>query len=187
MDNQCNGHKEEKHKSTHSIQNKLAPFNPTSTSGISTALKLLQLSPNDTLLDIGCGDGRLLIEACKSTPNVQCYGIEYDEVFYNRANTTIQIEGLKDSVTIIHGDIVDVYEEQRNEENNWFYNINAIFLYLVPDGVRKIKNMLEEIIHQSKKKHDKIRIVTYMFSISYWDPICVERTDKGCPVYYYEV
>ena len=41
---------------------KLAPFNPTSTEAIKIALDLLELKDNDILYDLGCGDGRLLIE-----------------------------------------------------------------------------------------------------------------------------
>jgi len=41
---------------------KLAPFNPTSTEAIKIALDLLELKDNDVLYDLGCGDGRLLIE-----------------------------------------------------------------------------------------------------------------------------
>ena len=41
---------------------KLAPFNPTSTEAIQIALDLLELKDDDVLYDLGCGDGRLLIE-----------------------------------------------------------------------------------------------------------------------------
>ena len=41
---------------------KLAPFNPTSTEAIQIALDLLELQDGDVLYDLGCGDGRLLIE-----------------------------------------------------------------------------------------------------------------------------
>jgi cyclopropane fatty-acyl-phospholipid synthase-like methyltransferase len=41
---------------------KLAPFNPTSNEAIQIALDLLELKDDDVLYDLGCGDGRLLIE-----------------------------------------------------------------------------------------------------------------------------
>jgi hypothetical protein len=41
---------------------KLAPYNPTNMDAVTLALQMLQLSPHDVLYDLGCGDGRLLIE-----------------------------------------------------------------------------------------------------------------------------
>jgi hypothetical protein len=41
---------------------KLAPYNPTSIEAIYIALELLELKDNDILYDLGCGDGRLLVE-----------------------------------------------------------------------------------------------------------------------------
>lgn len=41
---------------------KLAPFNPTGADAIAAAVDLLSLTGGDKLLDLGCGDGRLLVE-----------------------------------------------------------------------------------------------------------------------------
>ena len=41
---------------------KLAPFNPTNLDAIHVALDLLHLTSNDVVYDLGCGDGRFLIE-----------------------------------------------------------------------------------------------------------------------------
>lgn len=41
---------------------KLAPFNPTNIEAIHMALKLLNINSDDVLYDIGCGDGRCLVE-----------------------------------------------------------------------------------------------------------------------------
>lgn len=43
--------------------NKLAPFNPTCDECITAAFEMSALSAKDTLLDVGCGDGRLLVQA----------------------------------------------------------------------------------------------------------------------------
>jgi len=50
-----------------SADNKLAPFNPTCAEAVAVALSMAQLTPVDTLLDVGCGDGRLLVEVCGET------------------------------------------------------------------------------------------------------------------------
>ena len=47
---------------------KLAPFNPINIDCLKVALEMLgvkKLSAMSKLYDLGCGDGRVLIEACK--------------------------------------------------------------------------------------------------------------------------
>lgn len=43
--------------------NSLAPFNPTGDGAITSALDMLQPTEKDILYDIGCGDGRVLLQA----------------------------------------------------------------------------------------------------------------------------
>ena len=51
---------------------RLAPFNPTHETAIDIAIQLLGLSKNDILFDLGCGDGRFLIQAAKSISGLTC-------------------------------------------------------------------------------------------------------------------
>ena len=44
------------------VGEKLAPFNPTNVEAVVLALAMLELRDGDLLYDLGCGDGRLLIE-----------------------------------------------------------------------------------------------------------------------------
>jgi precorrin-6B methylase 2 len=41
---------------------KLAPYNPTNAECVSLALELLDIRDNDILYDLGCGDGRFLVQ-----------------------------------------------------------------------------------------------------------------------------
>lgn len=50
---------------------KLAPFLPTSQAGIDKALEFLEVGPGDTLLDLGCGDGRVICTAAERC--VECW------------------------------------------------------------------------------------------------------------------
>lgn len=59
----------------------------------------------------------------------------------------------------------------------------AIFLYLLPGGLRKIKPLLEEAMARRKN----LRIVSFMFAVPGWNPVAVDRRSKGeCAVYLYK-
>ena len=50
-----------------------APYLPTLRPQVRAALKLADLKPGDTLLELGCGDGRVLIAAARQGLNVVGY------------------------------------------------------------------------------------------------------------------
>jgi SAM-dependent methyltransferase len=71
---------------------RLAPFNPTSDDAIDVALQLAALREGDTLVDIGCGDGRVLVTAARRHAGVCAVGIEYDPAFATRARARVLAE-----------------------------------------------------------------------------------------------
>lgn len=48
---------------------KLAPFTPSGAGVLTHALDLLQLKESDVLVDLGCGDARLLVHAATEIGN----------------------------------------------------------------------------------------------------------------------
>lgn len=54
-----------------------------------------------------------------------------------------------------------------------------IFLYLVPDGLKKIQSIIEPLYEKG------VRIVTYIFSLPYITPIKIEHC-RGVKIYYYK-
>ena len=44
------------------VGQKLAPYNPTNPDCLQIAIDLLEIIPGDVVYDLGCGDGRFLVE-----------------------------------------------------------------------------------------------------------------------------
>lgn len=137
----------------------LAPFNPTDNGAISQVVKLANFSETDVLCDLGCGDGRVLINAVKNSPLQRAIGIEYDEVYFKRAKEAVIKEGLEDKISIIYGDanVVDTSD------------VTVFFVYLVPEGLRKIRTK----IIQSLKLNSSCRVLSNIFSIPDVPPTAV--------------
>jgi hypothetical protein len=49
------------------VGTKLAPFTPSGDGVLAHALDLLQLTAQDVLFDLGCGDARMLVHAAQAT------------------------------------------------------------------------------------------------------------------------
>jgi precorrin-6B methylase 2 len=142
------------------IGRKLAPYNPTNIDACLVGLEMLSITKDDVIYDLGCGDARFLIEACLRYPDIRATGVEYDKSLCNRAVECIRNRRsslISDRVTINHDNVL----------NADFLDATAIFIYLVPEGMRALKGKL---IQQLEKG---ARVVTYVFSIPELTPIHV--------------
>lgn len=88
-------------------------------------LEVVKPTPKDLLYDIGCGDGRILIEAVK-TYKCKAYGIEIDPAVADLARKRIRDAGL--NINVLTGDATK-------------YNLKAatiVTMYLHEDTMKKI-------------------------------------------------
>lgn len=70
------------------------------------ALEVLQLTRQDTLADIGCGDGNVLIAACERY-GCRGLGIEIDPARARIARRRVRDAGLGSQITIVTGDAAE--------------------------------------------------------------------------------
>jgi 16S rRNA A1518/A1519 N6-dimethyltransferase RsmA/KsgA/DIM1 with predicted DNA glycosylase/AP lyase activity len=111
---------------------------------VQSAIEALQIEPSDIVYDIGAGDGRFVIKCAQST-GVRCVGVEIDETRHELAVQAIESAGLGSLVSMVCANALELdYSEA-----------TALFLYLIPRGLRLIAPLLQKIPHP-------IRVVTYM-------------------------
>ena len=178
--------------------NILAPFNPISESAMTVALELLQLGPNDILFDLGAGDGRLLIHAATTIPGLRCVGIEIDSKFVDRSRSCIEAlpADVSSRLQMRLGDALAVAEVTSESstidtihlcDELTMHDATALFLFLVPNGLKLVRQLLEQVVARHRKEGRRFRVVAYMFHIPGWEPTVVNRNTKaGSPVYLYD-
>lgn len=76
---------------------------PTSFEVVNDMVGLLGLKRDDVLVDLGCGDGRILIAAVESS-GCKAVGVEIDAQRAEVARRKVREAGLGDSITIVTGD-----------------------------------------------------------------------------------
>src|SRR5258708_3093515 len=86
--------------------NKLAPFVTSSVKIVDRMLELAKLKPGETLYDLGCGDGRILIAAAEKY-KVKAVGVEISPKLVAEAQANIERSGLSDQARVINGDLLD--------------------------------------------------------------------------------
>ena len=134
----------------------LIPFVPVRKKILHNIISSLELKEQDTLYDLGCGDGRVLFMALKTNPNISCVGIEIAPFPFLIAKIK-QLFYFSKNIHIIYGN---------------FFNINispasCVFLYLFPKALDNLLHKLEKELKSgskvvscdfyfSKRKPDKI-------------------------------
>ena len=96
-------------------------------------LSSLNLTTNQTLVDLGCGDGRVLIEAIKLQPRLHCIGVEKAIFPYLIARYNTRRH---QNIQIILGDIKK-YD---------FTDSNIVFAYLLPGLLSTLEPKFAKLI-----------------------------------------
>jgi tRNA G46 methylase TrmB len=115
-------------KQTETIGIKLAPYNPTNVDACNIALDILSIGENDILYDLGCGDGRLLVEGCLRISSLQAVGVEFDSSLCFKAVQNIKEKEVSNRAKIIHDNVLNIDISPAT----------AIFIYLVPEGMKAL-------------------------------------------------
>lgn len=105
---------------------------PTPRKAVVEALKLVSPTEKDWVYDLGCGDGRILIEAAR-TYGSKCVGIEINPDSVKIARKAVYDAGLTGRIMIEEGDILKYTYEKAT----------IVTLYLYPDLIEKVVPLIE--------------------------------------------
>jgi cyclopropane fatty-acyl-phospholipid synthase-like methyltransferase len=95
---------------------------PTQDPVVEAMLKMANVTKNDVVYDLGCGDGKIVIAAAKR--GARGVGVDIDPQRVEQANAAVKAAGVGDKVRIIHGDIFD--------PNLKISEASVVTLYLLP-------------------------------------------------------
>ena len=115
----------------------LAPFNPTAEDAIAAALAFLRLRPGDALLDLGCGDGRLLLAAALACPGAACSGYELDAAVHARGLARLAAAGAAGGAAAAAAARVALHLGDAAAAPA--QGATAAFVYLVPTGLALVQ------------------------------------------------
>jgi len=129
------------------------PYVPSPQSVVSDMLRYADVGPNDFLIDLGSGDGRIVLTAAKVF-GARGFGVEIKEELVKRANEAAHKEGLADRVKFIKQDLFKTDISQAS----------VITMYLLPDTVNLLKDkFLTEL-------RPGTRIVSHDYPLTGWIP-----------------
>ncbi len=136
------------------------PYVPTPTVIVTELLKLADIKANDFVIDLGSGDGRLVITAATQF-GARGWGIDYQEHLVKLANENAQKDGVADRVKFVQGDLFKANLQEAS----------VVTLYLLPGTVTKlIPKFLDEL-------KPGTRIVSHDYPLAPWQHERVAQFD----------
>lgn len=132
------------------------PYVPSPQSVVSDMLRYADVGAEDFLIDLGSGDGRIVLTAAKVF-GARGFGVEIKDDLVRLSNEAAQKEGLADRVRFIKQDLFKTDLSQAT----------VITMYLLPDTVNLLK---DKFLSELKPG---TRIVSHDYPLTGWEP---ERT-----------
>lgn len=132
----------------------LAPYVASPINVAKKMLEIADLKPGETVFDLGCGDGRILIIAAQEF-GAKGVGVELNPNLVKESRAKVAELKLSDSVQIIQGDLMKVDLSQAD----------VVTMYLTTGANEKVRPKLETELKSGA------RVVTHDFTIPKWDII----------------
>lgn len=145
------------------------PFVPTTDTVVEAMLRMAGVTANDTVYDLGCGDGRIVITAAK-TFGAHGVGIDINPVRIEEAKANASKAGVESLVQFREGDL---FEAEISPAS-------VVTLYLLPTVNLRLRPKLLSDLKPGT------RVVSHAFSMGDWQPE-KEETVGGTTIYLWRI
>ena len=153
--------------------NSLAPYVSSPQQIVDKMLEAAQIKPGETLYDLGCGDGRILITAAERY-RAKAVGVEISESLVRTVNEAILRRNLQDQVQVIHGNLLDVN----------LTSADVVIIYLETKSNDLLRPNLERDLRRGA------RVVSHDFMVPGWKASRMETLDafkRSHTIYVYDM
>jgi len=145
-------------------QERFSLFVPSDQENVDRMLKLADLRDDDVVVDLGSGDGRVVLTAARMNPKVRGWGVDIDAKLVDESNAAARAAGVADRVRFFHRNAFDADLREATIIAMWFW----------PEMQRLLRPV---ILSQARPG---TRIVTNVWDLGSWPPDRVDH--NGQPV-----
>jgi predicted RNA methylase len=138
--------------------NKLAPYVVSPAAVVDRMLQLARPKPGETLYDLGCGDGGILISAVQKY-HVKAVGVEISPKLAATASARITKAGLDKQARVINGDLLQID----------FSDADVVAIYLNTSLNEELRPHLERYLKNGA------RVVSHDYPVPGWRAAKTER------------
>ena len=145
------------------------PYVPTPPAVVDAMLKMAQVTPQDVVYDLGCGDGRIVVMAAEKY-GAHGVGVDLDPRRIAEANENAKLARVTDRVKFVVQDVFDTD----------FSDATVVTLYMLP-------SVNEKLMPKIKALKPGTRVVTHAFSFGDAWPSERKEVVDGKTIYFWTV
>ena len=150
---------------------KLAPYVASPVRVVDRMLELANIRPGETVYDLGCGDGRILIAAVEKY-KAKAVGVEISPKVAAQARARIEKAGISSQARVIDGDLLQTD----------LTGADVVTIYLTTSFNQELRPRLEKFLKPGA------RVVSHDYAVPGWKPSKVEFADgEKHRIYLYEM
>ena len=141
---------------------KLAPYVTSPQRVVEKMLEMAAVKSNETVFDLGCGDGRVLFTAVQKY-RAKAVGVEIDPKLVESTRAEAQKLSMGNRLRIIQGNLLEADLSEAD----------VVTLYLLTQSNEMLRPRLEKMLHPGA------RVVSYDYAVPGWKPKWVERVEDA--------
>jgi SAM-dependent methyltransferase len=137
------------------------PYEPSPPEVVQQMLQLANVGPDDVVYDLGCGDGRIVIEAAKR--GARAVGIDLDPQRIREARANARAAGVEDRVEFREGDLFEADVTPAT----------VVTLFLWPHVNMRLRPHLQSQLRPGA------RVVSYYHDMGDWKPRATVKAGRS--------
>ena len=152
--------------------NKMAPYVASPQHVVDLMLEMAKIKPGETVYDLGCGDGRILIPVVERY-KARAIGVEISSKLVEQASARIKKAGIADRAQVVQGDVLGTD----------LSGADVAIIYLSTELNASLRPHLEKYLKTGA------RVVSHDYPVPGWRANRIERLDgkQMHIVYLYEM
>jgi protein-L-isoaspartate O-methyltransferase len=152
--------------------NKMAPYVASPQHVVDLMLEMAKIKPGETVYDLGCGDGRILVPVVERY-KARAVGVEISPKLAEQAGARIKKAGIGESARVIQGDVLTTD----------LSGADVAIIYLSTELNASLRPRLERYLKTGA------RVVSHDYPVPGWRASRIERVDgkQMHNVYLYEM
>jgi hypothetical protein len=139
-------------------QERFSLFVPSDQESVERMLKLAQLRDDDVVVDLGSGDGRIVLTAARMNAKLRGWGVDIDQKLVLESNAAAAAQGVAERVRFFHGNAFDADLSQATVISMWFWP--------------EMQRMLRPVI--LARARPGTRVLTNLWDLGSWQPDAVD-------------